>query len=214
MILTKYEHACFTVEKNGKLLVVDPGGWTTDLGSPENVVAVVLTHQHPDHFDINALGALMAHNPSATIYAHENIVSQLGNTLPNCAVVAGEGIKAGPFKLEFYGGQHAVIHPDMDVTPNLGVMVDGSLYYPGDSFVRPERKVDTLALPVSAPWLKISETFDFLTDIKPRLTFPTHDAILSTTGKNLVDNMLPNVAKKVGTTYQRLTSRLDIPDSL
>ena len=26
MKLTKYEHACFTVEKDGKLLVVDPGG--------------------------------------------------------------------------------------------------------------------------------------------------------------------------------------------
>ena len=58
MKLTKYEHACFTIEAEGKLVVVDPGAFTTDLGTPENVVAIVVTHEHPDHFDVNALGAL------------------------------------------------------------------------------------------------------------------------------------------------------------
>lgn len=210
MKLTKYEHACFTVEKDDKLLVVDPGGWTTDLGAPENVVAIVVTHEHPDHFDVNALGAIIGHNPDAVIYAHEDIVRQLGDTLPNCAVVAGEGIEAGPFRLEFYGGEHAVIHTDMPVAANLGVMVNASLYYPGDSFALPERSVDTLALPVSAPWMKASEAFDFLMVVKPRLAFPTHDAILSDTGKSLADRMMPIFAEKAGATYQRLTETIEI----
>ena len=210
MRLTKYEHARFTVEKDGKLLVVDPGGWTTDLGAPENVVAIVVTHEHPDHFDVNALGALVSHNPDAVIYAQENIVSQLGEALPNTAVVAGEGIEAGPFKLEFYGGEHAVIHSDMPIVANLGVMINGTLYYPGDSFTLPEREVNTLALPVSAPWMKASEAFDFLTAVKPKIVFPTHDAILSDTGKALADRMMPIFAEKVGATYQRLAEAIEI----
>jgi L-ascorbate metabolism protein UlaG (beta-lactamase superfamily) len=210
MKLTKYEHACFTVEKDGKLLVVDPGGWTTDLGAPENVVAIVITHEHPDHFDVNALGAIISHNPDATIYAHENITRQFGDTLPNNAVVAGEGIEVGPFRLEFYGGEHAVIHPSMPVAPNLGVMVNGTLYYPGDSFVQPDRTVDTLALPVAAPWLKISETFDFLSAVKPHLAFPTHDVILSKIGQGLADRMVSGVADTAGITYQRLTDPIEI----
>jgi len=212
MILTKYEHACFTVEKDGKLLVVDPGVWTTDLPALESVVAIVVTHEHPDHFDVNALGAIIGHNPDARIYAHENITRQFGDTLPATAVVAGEGIEAGPFKLEFYGGEHAVIHPDMPVVANLGVMVNGKIYYPGDSFTLPERPVDVLALPTAAPWLKISETFDFLMNVKPRLAFPTHDAISSDVGKQLPDRMVPMFAEKVGTTYQRLHEPIEIDE--
>ena len=65
MKITKYEHACFTVEKEGKLLVIDPGAFTTDLPVLENVVAVVVTHEHADHFNSASLDAIIAHSPDA-----------------------------------------------------------------------------------------------------------------------------------------------------
>jgi L-ascorbate metabolism protein UlaG (beta-lactamase superfamily) len=210
MRLTKYEHACFTLEKDGKLLVVDPGVWTTDLASPENIVGIVVTHEHPDHFDVNALGALIAHNPDAVIYAHENITRQFGDALPHKAVSAGEIVTAGPFALEFFGGEHATIHPNIPVVANLGVMIDQAMYYPGDSFTKPNKPVKVLALTVTAPWLKISEVMDFLTDVKPELAFPTHDAIASDAGKSLPDRMLPSVAESYGGKYQRLNSPIEV----
>lgn len=210
MKLTKYQHACFTLEQDGKLLIVDPGVWTTDLDSPENVVAIVVTHEHPDHFDPNALGALIAHNPDAVIYAHENITRQFGDTLPHQAVSAGETISVGPFALEFFGGEHAVIHPSMPVVANLGVMINGVVYYSGDSFTKPDKPVKVLALPVTAPWLKISEVMDFLTDVKPDLAFPTHDAIASDFGRALPDRMLPGFAESYGGKYQRLDSPIEV----
>ena len=210
MILTKYEHACFTLEKDGKLLVVDPGGYTTDLGSPENVVAIVVTHEHPDHFDPAALGALIAHNPDAVIYGHENITKQFGDTLPHQAVRAGDTITAGPFSMEFFGGEHAVIHESMPAVANLGVMIDNTVYYPGDSFTKPEKAVRVLALPVAAPWLKMSEVIDYVLAVKPRVAFPTHDAILSPAGITLVDRLLPTFIKSYGGSYQRMNEPLDI----
>lgn len=207
MNITKYDHACFTVEHEGKLLIVDPGGWTKNLGAPENVVAVVVTHEHADHFDPAALGAIIAHNPEAKIIAHHDITQQFGSqneTLPYQTVTAGDTLDIGPFHLDFFGGTHATIHPDIPLIANLGVLINGKLYYPGDSFTLPEKAVDTLALPASAPWLKISESMDFLAAIKPRLVFPTHDAILSATGKNLIDRMLDPVAEKTGSKYHRL----------
>lgn len=210
MKLTKYEHACFTLEKAGKLLIVDPGAYTTDLGAPENVVAIVVTHNHADHFDPNALGAIIAHNPDAVIYAPHDVTEQLGETLPNQAVSAGEHLDATPFSLEFFGGKHATIHPDLPHPINLGVMIDDRLYYPGDSYTNPAKPVEILALPTAAPWMKMEEAFDFLMEIKPRLAFPTHDALSSDIGKSMPDNMMPMFAEKVGATYQRLTEPLDI----
>ena len=209
MKITKYAHACFTVELEGRLLVVDPGGWTNDLGMPENVAAVVVTHEHADHFDLPALKALVTRNPQAKIIAHGNITRQLENsekTLAHETVGAGDMVSIGPFHLEFFGGEHATIHPDLTPVANLGVMINEKLFYPGDSFVQPGKPVEILALPIAAPWLKVSETIDYLASIKPRLAFATHDAILSETGQALLDRLLLPFATKAGVTYQRINA--------
>ena len=210
MKLTKYQHACFTVEKDGKLLVVDPGIFTHDLGAPENVVAIIITHEHPDHFDPDALGALVAHNPEAHVYAHESITRQLGDALPSKAITAQDELSIGPFELKFVGGEHAQITSDMPPLANLGVLVDGTLYYPGDSSFLPEDQFETLALPAAAPWCKISEVMEFAARAKARTVFPTHDAILSEEGKELIDRMLPTIIEQAGGKYLRVTEPLEI----
>lgn len=204
MKITKYEHACFVVEQYGQSLVVDPGHWTTNFEVPNHVVGVVVTHEHGDHFDQDKLKAITDKNPGAVIYAHRDIVSQLAEFRTQ-EVVANEGMKAGNFELEFFGGEHANITSNWQPVANLGVLVNERLYYPGDSFCVPEeRSVEILAIPASAPWMKISEAIDFLNAVKPKYAFPTHDAILSDTGKETVDKWLQSVSEKLGTQYQRI----------
>lgn len=211
MKITKYEHACFTVEHEGKLLIVDPGAYTTSLAAPENVVAIVVTHEHADHFDVASLGAIIAHNPDAVIVAHADITRQFGDaTLPYHTVSTGDTYDVAPFHFEFFGGNHATIHPAMPAVANLGVMINDTIFYPGDSFVLPNKPVDTLALPVAAPWLKISEAIDYVMAVKPRLAFPTHDAVLSDIGKSMPDRMIPGFSEKEGTTYKRLNTLASI----
>lgn len=211
MKITKYEHACFTVEHEGKLLIVDPGSYTTSLAAPENVVAVVVTHEHADHFDVTALGAIIAHNPDAIIVAHSDITRQFGDvTLPSRSVSTGDTYDIAPFHLEFFGGNHATIHPDIPVISNLGVMINDTVFYPGDSFVLPNKPVDTLALPVAAPWMKLSEAIDYVVAIKPRLAFPTHDAVLSDIGKSMPDRMIPRFCEKQETIYKRIDTLASI----
>lgn len=209
MKITKYEHACLVVEDSGQALVIDPGGYTTDFVVPTNAVAVIITHEHADHLHREHLQAIVAKNPDVCIIAHADVTAQLQDFTTK-SVVANEGVKVGSFELEFFGGKHALITPEWGSIANLGVMVNNQLYYPGDSFTVPDRQVEVLALPVAAPWLKISETIDFLQAVRPKLVFPTHDAILSEAGKGLPDSMLPPIAQKAGASYQRLHEPLEI----
>lgn len=207
--LTKYEHACFTVEKDGQVLVIDPGNFTTDFVAPEGVVGVVITHEHGDHFDHEQLEAIIDKNPDAVIIAHQSITDAI-EVFQTKAVDTGDTFTIGVFSLEFFGGQHATIHTDIPPIANLGVMINELVYHPGDSFTLPGKPVDVLALPVAAPWLKISESMDFFAAIRPRLAFPTHDAIASEIGKSVVDRMLSSTATHIGSSYERLDTTIEI----
>ncbi len=91
-----------------------------------------------------------------------------------------------PFTLEFFGGQHAVIHESLPVVDNVGVLVNGQFYYPGDSYAVPEGvDVKLLAAPIGAPWLKIGEAMDFVLAVAPRQAFGTHDMTLSVIGRDM-----------------------------
>ena len=209
MKLTKYRHACFTVEKDGKVLVVDPGGFSTDFIAPENVVAVIITHEHPDHFDPEHVAEIMDKNPEAVILAPHSISDKL-EAFNHQPVKAGEAITTGPFTLTFHGGQHATIHEKFPPLENVGVLINDLIYYGGDSFVLPGQPVDTLLLPASAPWMKISDAMNFLSALKPRLAIPTHDAILSIEGQEIADRLLGGAAQEIGCEYKRPETPIQI----
>lgn len=209
MKLTKYDHACFTIEKDHRMLVVDPGNFSTDYLPSNNVVGIVITHEHADHYDPEQIAAIVDKNPEAVIIGHEDVISKV-EVFKTQAVDAGDKLTIGLFELEFFGGTHAVIHRTMPVVANLGVMINDLLYYPGDSFTLPGRAIDTLAIPAGAPWLKIGDAMDFLELIKPRFAFPTHDAVLSDVGKGLADRLLGSVAEREGIEYRRLDTPVEL----
>lgn len=204
MNITKYAHACLVLEEQGQKLVIDPGGFTPDFGDLSSIVGIVVTHAHGDHFNPAHLARIAEANPDVVIFATGEVATSLSAPTVT-AVEAGQSIDAGVFHLEFFGGQHAQIHTSLPQIQNVGVMVNDSLYYPGDSFAVPAGKqVTALALPVSAPWLKLSEAMDFLLTVKPRLCFPTHNAVLSDTGQSIVDNLMGPVASQAQTVYHSL----------
>jgi len=67
------------------------------------------------------------------------------------------------------------MHRTIPLSSNLGYFIDGRLWYPGDAFTNPERSVEILALPVSGPWMKLSEAIDYALLLKPKKVFPVHD---------------------------------------
>lgn len=203
MNIRKYQHACFTVEKDGQSLVIDPGNFTRDFIVPANVIGVVITHEHGDHLDPDLLAAIYDKNPDVIMAGPAPAIAKIKSGTTFCAK-PGDSLSIGAFRLAFFGGGHALIHQSMPLIENVGVMIDGLVYYPGDSLDVPKQPVDTLALPAAAPWMKIGEALDYLVAVRPRLAFPTHDAILSEEGRRMTDQMLSRVADDNGITYQRL----------
>lgn len=206
MKLTKYQHACFVVEKDGLSVVVDPGAFTHDFIMPKHVAAVFITHNHPDHCDPQLVVSILREHPNAVLLAHESILGEFSNEHTQ-SVSSGETVETDGFTLQFTGGSHESIDTSLPTPPNLGVIIDDQLYYPGDSFFIPPHQIKQLALPVSAPWLKTSESLNFLRAIKPQFIFPTHDAILSTEGHSLVDRITSNVAEQLGARYERINNK-------
>lgn len=185
MRLTKFEHAALLLEDSGKKLFVDPGSLTSPLTDTNNTVAVVITHEHADHWTPEQLNRILDLNPDVPIFAPEGVAAA-AKDFAITVVNAGDTVEAGPFTLRFFGGRHAVIHESIPVVDNLGVLINEQLYYPGDSFTVPEGvDVDVLATPAGAPWLKIGETIDFVLAVKPKRSFPTHEMVLSRGGKDM-----------------------------
>lgn len=203
MRLTKFQHACFVIEKDGVSVVVDPGNLTHDFIMPKKVAAVFITHNHPDHLDNQAVITILREHPNAILLAHESILHDFQNEHTQ-AVSVDETVDANGISLKFVGGTHELIDTTLPPIENLGVIIEDHLYYPGDSFFVPEQSIKELALPISAPWLTVGGSMNLVRAVKPSYIFPTHDAILSSEGQALIDSLITRLIGENGATYQRI----------
>lgn len=178
MRITRYGHSCLLVEDGDGRVLLDPGVFSHGFGDVRGLTAVLITHQHPDHLDPDRLQPLLSDNPDALLYVDEGSAGQLTDTAYE-VVRAGDVLDVGT-RVEVLGTEHAVIHPDLPRIPNVGYLVGGRFFTPGDALTVPEADVEVLGLPTAAPWLKLSEAVDLLRAVAPRLAFPVHDAVLAT----------------------------------
>jgi L-ascorbate metabolism protein UlaG (beta-lactamase superfamily) len=202
--LIKYAHACVRVEDDGAVLVIDPGAFTERIAL-DGVDAVLITHEHFDHLNVDALADELGRRPAVRVFTHAAVAGQLDALREAVTIVAsGEAFTAAGFRVRAYGGWHAEIHPDVPRVPNLGYLVNDLLYHPGDSFDVPaDANVDTLFVPISGPWLKVAESVDFVRAVAPRRAYALHDSLLSEAGFTVTD---ANMTRLAQTQYQRLAS--------
>ncbi|GAA2461798.1 MBL fold metallo-hydrolase [Agromyces soli] len=204
MRLTKLEHAALVLEDSGDRLFIDPGKFTTPITEAHGALAVVITHEHDDHWTPGQLDRILEHSPDVRILGPAGVAAAAAG-YPVETVTAGDSREIGPFRLRFFGGRHAVIHPSIPVIDNLGVLVNDALYYGGDAFSAPEGvAIEVLAAPAAAPWMKLSEAMDYVERVAPRRAFPTHEMLLSRAGKDLSNARLAWAAQQAGAEYLAL----------
>ena len=210
MRITKFGHACVRVEHDGAVVVLDPGMFT-DAEAVDGATAVLITHEHPDHYLPDHLRAC-----DAPVFTIDAVAARIREDAPDVAervtVVTPDQLFDAGVPVRAVGELHAVIHPDYPRFFNSGYVLslgDAKIYHPGDSLTAPGEAVDLLLTPVSAPWLKVSEAVDFVRAVGAPRNLAIHDRVYSDVGLGMVDahmgNLLPD-----GLEFVRLPDRADL----
>lgn len=210
MRITKFGHACVRVEHDGRTVVLDPGMFT-DAEALDGADAVLITHEHPDHYLPDHLRAT-----DAAVFTIEAVAARIREDAPDVAervtvVAPGESFDPG-IPARAVGELHAVIHPELPRFHNSGYVLTGDrkVYHPGDALTAPGEDVDVLLLPVSAPWMRASEAIEFAREVGAPHNLAIHDRVYSEAGLKIVDGHLNLFLPKSGQEYVRLADGQDL----
>jgi L-ascorbate metabolism protein UlaG (beta-lactamase superfamily) len=204
MELTKHGHACVVVGDGDRRLVLDPGMFT-DPGVLRGASAVLVTHEHPDHFAPEPLRAALDADPALEVWTNGSVASRLEGLGSRVHVVGdGDAVSVAGFDVTVHGELHAVIHPDIPRVGNVGFLIGGALFHPGDALTVPGEPVATLLLPVHAPWSKTSEIIDYVRAVDADQAFAVHDGLLNDAGLGAVGGLLGERGPGTPTPYSRL----------
>jgi L-ascorbate metabolism protein UlaG (beta-lactamase superfamily) len=205
MRLTKFGHSCLLVEEGQARILLDPGTLSHGFEALEGLTAILYTHQHVDHLDAGRLAGLLDRSPRVRVVSDEGSAKSLGDAGAEVQVVHdGDELEIGGLAVRVVGRDHAVIHPDVPVVPNVGYLIGGRVFHPGDALTVPGQATEVLALPAGAPWLKVSESIDYLREVGPSVGVPVHEQVLSAVGITLWYRMLQQVGAKGSTTVRVL----------
>jgi L-ascorbate metabolism protein UlaG (beta-lactamase superfamily) len=204
MELTKHGHACVVLSDGDRRLVLDPGAFT-DPAALSGATAVLITHEHADHFEPQRLRAALDADPALEVWTNAAVAAQLDGLGGRLHVVGhGDAVTVAGIDVQVHGELHAVIHPDIPQIPNIGFLVGGQVFHPGDALTVPEEPVATLLLPVHAPWSKVGEVIDYVRAVNADQAYAIHDGLLNDTGLGMVGRLLGEGGPGTPTPYTRL----------
>ena len=187
------------VEEKGLRVLTDPGAYSTAQNEIKNIDIVLITHEHQDHLHIDSLKTVLHHNPKARIITNKSVGKILTEQNIEHEIVGhGEHILIEDLNIEGYGEKHAEIYSTVTNVENTSYFIGSRLFYPGDAFYNPKKKVEIPALPVAGPWMKISEAIDYAKEIKPEIAFPVHDGMFLPGRGNVAHRVPSNVLPSFG----------------
>jgi L-ascorbate metabolism protein UlaG (beta-lactamase superfamily) len=179
MKIKKIGHSCLLIRESELNILTDPGIYTAEgVKNLTGVDVILISDEHMDHFDIPSIQALLKNNPGAKIITQKSVQKLLANEgIASELLLDTQQTEIQGVKIEGCGQKHAVLHSSIPQSDNTGYIISDRFFYPGDALTVPPKKIEILALPISGPWLKMSEVIDYVLAVKPKFCFPVHDGM-------------------------------------
>ena len=208
MKITKYGHACLLVEQSTARILIDPGTWST---VPElaHLDAILITHEHADHIDIETVAMLVAQNEDAIVLTNDHVGTLLAEKgISYTRLRDGDTVSMKEVLIQGIGTEHDIVYGSSSPCENTGYLINDELFFPGDALsVIPSTQVRVLALPTGGPWMKCSEAIDYAKKLSPSVVFPIHDALYTEeVRRGLIPRVIGTHLETAGITFK------DLPD--
>ena len=185
MIITKIGHSCLIVEENGTKVLVDPGSYAfmenpAGIEQIKSIAAIFISHEHPDHCDLEKLPQILMTNDYPNIYTNEAVAQLLkSNGIKSEILPAGDTVTIKDIAVKAVDCPHGLLPEGVPTPDYIGFVFNETLFHPGDCInPKTEVKAKVLALPIVAPWTATRDAVAFAKKLKPAITFPIHDSIL------------------------------------
>jgi L-ascorbate metabolism protein UlaG (beta-lactamase superfamily) len=202
MFITKYGHCCMLLEESEMKILTDPGNFTEyKVKELNGIDALLITHEHQDHFHMPSIKDLLKNNPNLPIITNASVAALLqkeGITENIHLVSEGTSMDFKGLNFTAIGHEHAEIYKTLPSVENTGFIVGEDFYYPGDGFAQAGKLIVTVALPVIAPWMKLSECVDFALATGAKKFVPVHDGFFAEGQPNLFQTMTRAILKANG----------------
>jgi L-ascorbate metabolism protein UlaG (beta-lactamase superfamily) len=204
MELIKHGHACVVLCEDERRLVIDPG-ILTESSALDGASAVLVTHEHPDHFAPDLLRAALDADPALEVWTNGSVAGRLEGLGGRLHVVGdGDAETIAGFDVHVHGELHAEIHPEIPRIANIGFLVDGGVFHPGDALTVPDEPVSTLLLPLHAPWSRTADLIDYVRAVHADQAYAVHDGLLNDAGLGIVGGLLGERGPGTPTPFSRL----------
>lgn len=197
MRITRRFHSCIELIDAHTTLIVDPGSFAV----PDNLAdadAILITHTHPDHVDVDALARARELNPDLPIIGPAGLTE-----LTDLSVQVahdGDRLSVGSFAIEVRAFEHATIIRSKTLPENLGYIFNDRVMHPGDSF--PELTgMEVVFVPVSGPWMRMLNVDEYLEANRPTTFIGVHDGIDNDFGLAIRRGLLTQLADDHGLSY-------------
>lgn len=181
MKITKYLHSCLVFELDGYKLLFDPGKFSFAEGEVtaemfKDVNAVIITHIHPDHYDVEILKEILKLSGAIVITN-----TQIGADLDKAGIVytiLEEGTaNFGPFILKAFPVAHEPIM-DNPLPQMTGFIINNKVLHPVDSMedkLLEYKGIELLLMVTMAPFANELRISGFADRLEPKQILPVHD---------------------------------------
>lgn len=184
MNIKKIGHCCLLIDTGKVRILTDPGAFTASFHKDlVNIDIILVTHEHSDHLHVDSLEEIISNNIDVQIFTNSAVGKLLSEKNIKYIVLEGSDVKEVlETVIEAFDARHEEIFEEVGQVQNTGYFINNKLFYPGDAYCDPGKKVDVLALPVAGPWCKMADVIQYALKLKPNKVFPVHDGVLNSDG--------------------------------